>query len=975
MRRPCHSAAVAAGVALIGIGIAAWLSWFLVGAILVRDGLAWAKTEIKAGRHAPARDWLSWLSRWWPENGEVDYLLGTCESVLGRTGAALTAWKRVPVGSPLTSAAALAQGRALATSQGRFREAEDAYRTAMRGRGPRRPRPAGHSPCSCSGKAGSTKFARLSTKSGGPASAGIELPRSGSTGGSIRSSSLPRSSSRCSKRRSFSRPATTAPGWLAQYLATRYGRYDEARAWLDAALREHPDDPVIWRAILELGLAADNPAEASRALTHLRAEQLSGPERLAIRAWLAAHRHDTEAEQIALEQLIGAEPGNSRGLDRLAALASQKGQADRARMLGGRRESIQHDQDRYRRLLIEDLTSIPLGNIRERSQIAERVGRWFEAKGWWTLAAEQDPRDQRARDALVRLARPSPVSNDAGDMAPLLDLAASAVNPAIATTPESVTKSKPNSGTIHFRDDAEAARLSFTYRNGETPDHQIPETIGGGVAVLDYDRDGWLDVYVVQGGRLPGTPHPASADTANDDQAPCGDRLFRNRRDGTFEDVTTRAGLTRLSQGYGLAVTAADYDDDGHTDLFVSRLGSYALFRNRGDGTFDDATEVAGLGGGRDWPTSAVFADFDGDGDLDLYVCHYLKWDTTHPTICHDARVARRKVSCLPLGFPAQPDHLFRNDAGHFVDITAAAGIVDRDGRGLGVVASDFDLDGRVDLFVANDMTANYLFHNLGQMKFEEIGHAAGVACNAEGGYQAGMGCACGDLDGDGRPDLAVTNFFGESTTLYKNLGGGLFTDATAASGLKAPSRFLLGFGITFLDVDNDGCLDLATANGHIHDLRPNAPYAMPAQLFRGDGRGRLSDLTLQSGSAWSVPRVGRGMASGDFDNDGRIDLVIVAQNTPLSYLHNQTPRPGHFVSIQLEGSASNRDAIGTTVTIATRGKRQTASHAAEAAMRLPATLAFISGLATRRSSTPWKFAGPRDESISFATWGPIPAT
>jgi hypothetical protein len=372
-------------------------------------------------------------------------------------------------------------------------------------------------------------------------------------------------------------------------------------------------------------------------------------------------------------------------------------------------------------------------------------------------------------------------------------------------------------------------------------------------------------------------------------------------------------------------VAAGDYDNDGRPDLFVTRFGSYALYRNRGDGTFEDATERAGLGGDRDWPTSAAWADLDGDGDLDLYVCHYLAWDADHPTVCHDPTAPGRIVSCLPLGFHARPDRLFRNDGGRFVDVTAEAGIVDPNGRGLGVIAADLDDDGRIDLFVANDMTANFLFRNLGNLRFEEIGHSAGVACNAEGGYQAGMGVACGDLDGDGRPDLAVTNFFGESMTFYRNLGRAMFADATAAVGLKAPSRFLLGFGTTFLDVDNDGCLDLATANGHIHDLRPKIPYVMPAQLLAGDLKGRLTDVSEQSGAVWSVPRVGRGLARADLDNDGRTDLLLVAQKSPLAYFHNRTGRAGHFVTLRLEGTKSNRDAIGARVTVTSSGRRQTA--------------------------------------------------
>ncbi len=368
-----------------------------------------------------------------------------------------------------------------------------------------------------------------------------------------------------------------------------------------------------------------------------------------------------------------------------------------------------------------------------------------------------------------------------------------------------------------------------------------------------------------------------------------------------------------------------DYDNDGRPDLFVTRFGSYALYHNRGDGTFEDATARAGLGGARDWPTSSAFADLDGDGDLDLYVCHYLAWDARHPTLCQDPRAPGRHVSCLPLGFPAMPDHLFRNDGGRFVDVTAEAGIVDRDGRGLGVVAADFDDDGKTDLFVANDMTANLFFRNRGGLWFEEIGQTAGVASNADGGYQAGMGVACGDVDGDGRPDLAVTNFFGESTTFYRNLGGAMFADATAAVGLKAASRFLLGFGAVFLDVDNDGRLDLATANGHIHDLRPNTPYPMPAQLLVGAPGGRLTDVTRQVGEPWTVPRIGRGLAAADLDNDGRLDLLLVAQNSPLAFFHNQTRPAGHFLTLRLEGTTSNRDAVGAKVTVTAGGRRQTA--------------------------------------------------
>ena len=443
-----------------------------------------------------------------------------------------------------------------------------------------------------------------------------------------------------------------------------------------------------------------------------------------------------------------------------------------------------------------------------------------------------------------------------------------------------------------------------------------PETMCGGVGLLDYDGDGWLDVYAVQGGPFP----PTSLVQGE------GDRLFRNRGDGSFEDATVRAGIASFPRGYGHGVTVGDYDNDGRPDLFVTRWRSYALYRNKGDGRFEDVTDHAGLGGTRDWPTSAAFADLDGDGDLDLYVCHYLFYDPSNPRLCEHPG-SPGKYDCLPRDFPSLADHVFKNEHGRFVDVTSQAGFVDPNGRGLGVVAADFDDDNRIDLYVANDMSANYLFHNLGGFRFEETAEAAGAAASADGVYKAGMGIACGDLDGDGLLDLAVTNFFGESMTFYRNLGHGLFADDTALFGLLSPSRPLLGFGVAFLDVNNDGWLDLISTNGHVLDSRPRIPWKMPLQLMAGGHGGHLKDVSDRAGEPFRPLHLGRGLAVGDLDNDGRIDAVVVNQNEPLVYLHNQTDRPGHFIRFSLEGTRSNRDAVGTRVTLRCGGRRQTAER------------------------------------------------
>ncbi len=705
--------------------------------------------------------------------------------------------------------------------------------------------------------------------------------------------------------------------WLGRaYLALRDGRLAEAQSWLDACRRRRPDDPVVSRARLEWAMAADRAVEAREALPHVRAGGLAPARVHELRAWFAARRGDAEAERRALEQAVAADPGAVAALERLTELATRAGRTDDAARLRRRKAELDEALHRYRTMFREDDA---VRTTAQMARLAETLGRRFEAIGLWTLVRELAPADADTRAALERLGPAETACEESGrTLAEVLPADSTLATDTAA--PRTSTSATPRRVVPRFRDDANAAGLHFTFDNGETAQKQLPEASSGGVGLLDYDGDGRLDVYLVQGGKFP--PRGAEPSTPI---LPQGDRLFRNRGDGTFEDVTRASGLAAFPGGYGHGIAVGDYDNDGRPDIFVTRWRSYALYHNRGDGTFEDATMTAGLGGDRDWPTSSAFADLDGDGDLDLYVCHYLAWDAEKPEVCRSP--SSGKVNpCDPLRFPARADHLFRNDRGRFVDITKEAGIVDRDGRGLGVVAADFDDDGRPDLFVANDGTANFLFLNRGGMRFEEAGHESGVAAAAGGGYRAGMGIARGDLDGDGLLDLAVTNFFGESTTYYQNLGGGLFTDRTAAVGLAAPSRYRLGFGIAFLDADDDGRLDLLTVNGHIADERPEIPYAMPAQLMLGGAGGRLTDVSAAAGAPFQVPRLGRGLAVGDLDDDGRLDAIVVGHDGPVAYFHNTGPG-GRSIAIRLVGTASNRDAVGARVTVEAGGRRQVADR------------------------------------------------
>jgi hypothetical protein len=399
----------------------------------------------------------------------------------------------------------------------------------------------------------------------------------------------------------------------------------------------------------------------------------------------------------------------------------------------------------------------------------------------------------------------------------------------------------PDAGCrVLFTDIAARAGLKFTHDRGATLAHQLPETMGSGLAWLDYDNDGWMDLYVVQSGPFP----PEGSLRAQD-------RLYRNNGDGTFTDVTVKAGLK--DSGYGMGVVAADYDNDGYVDLFVTNFGGNILYRNNGNGTFTDVTAKAGVAGSG-WSTSAAFADFDGDGLLDLFVARYLDYSVEKNYFCGDAVTGRRDY-CHPSLYPPVSNLLYRNNGdGSFTDVTVSSGIGAALGKGLGVVVSDFDDDGRPDIYVANDTTMNLLFHNLGGMKFEDVSLLSGAGVNAAGRAFGGMGVDAGDLDGDGRIDIAVANFEAEPNSLFRNLGSMVFEDVSGVGGFGPPAFTFSGFGLNAFDAANAGRLDVFIANGHVLEVprMQGVTYAERPFLMWNNGKGKSPSAAAASSSGAS---------------------------------------------------------------------------------------------------------------------------
>jgi hypothetical protein len=431
------------------------------------------------------------------------------------------------------------------------------------------------------------------------------------------------------------------------------------------------------------------------------------------------------------------------------------------------------------------------------------------------------------------------------------------------------------------------------------------ESDGAGGAVLDYDGDGWIDVYLVNSGPSQGlTDHsPGTARWPN--------RLFRNRGDGTFEDATERAGVA--GHGFGTTAAAADYDNDGDTDLLVVNFGSVILFQNQGDGTFRDVTALAGLQSGRAG-ISANFADVDKDGFLDLFVANYLVYD---PSI--KLPPGSPAVYPGPLAYKAEFNRLYRNRGdGTFEDITERAGLRIPDHRAMSVTSFDFDLDGDPDFYVSNDATANLLLVNDGTGRFKDEGLLRGVAVNQFGAAEGSMGAAADDVNGDERPDLLITRF--GIPSLYLNSSQGLFEDRATASGLIEATRNLTGWGGNLLDFDNDGDRDAFIANGDSQFMKGMRPL-----LLANHGEGRFSDVSAAAGPSFQTESNARGSAALDFDNDGRLDLVVSTLGGRALLLHNQTPRAHHWLTLALEGSSSNRDGFGALVRVTAGGRRQAA--------------------------------------------------
>jgi enediyne biosynthesis protein E4 len=451
----------------------------------------------------------------------------------------------------------------------------------------------------------------------------------------------------------------------------------------------------------------------------------------------------------------------------------------------------------------------------------------------------------------------------------------------------------------------EVSGIDWRHVNGRSPEYYLPETTGAGCGFIDYDNDGWMDLYFVNSGRC---------DFFNPD-LPLRNALYHNNRDGTFTDVTARAGVA--GGGYGMGVAVGDYDGDGWPDLFVTQYGRSILYRNNRNGTFTDVTEKAGVAA-PGWASSAVWFDYDNDGRLDLFVCRFVNFDKSINKFCGNEHTGERYY-CVPTAYEPTRSWLFHNNGdGTFTDVSRESGIAQVLGKAWGVVATDINSDGWMDLFVANDTVANFLFLNKGNGRFDEIGIQAGVAYSQDGRPRSGMGVDSADVFDDGRPALFVTNVDQEMYSLYQNNGDLTFDDKAVQMGLGRLTRLMSGWGVKFFDYDNDGNIDLFIANGHPDDKiekhSSHVTYREPLLVLHGEGK-TLTNASASAGEAFTKSFAARGMAIGDFNNDGAVDVLVAINDGQPLLLKNQAARGNHWLGVKLVGRKANPDAIGAKVT------------------------------------------------------------
>jgi enediyne biosynthesis protein E4 len=468
-------------------------------------------------------------------------------------------------------------------------------------------------------------------------------------------------------------------------------------------------------------------------------------------------------------------------------------------------------------------------------------------------------------------------------------------------------------GPIIFEQIAGPSGIDFLSNSSPTPNKNQPETMVAGVGLLDYDNDGYLDVYFVNGAAIPSLSKEGPA---------YWNRLYHNNRDGTFTDVTAKAGVA--GEGYGMGVAVGDYDNDGWPDLYVVNVTRNQLFHNNHDGTFTDVTAKAGVAGGildgrKMWSVSALWIDYNNDGLLDLFVSNYCKWEVNKDPVCGPK--PEQRSYCHPQNYAPLPNTLYRNNGdGTFTDVSAETGIGKYRGKGMGAVMADYDGDGFPDIFVANDTLPNFLFHNIGGKRFEEVALESGVAYPEGASAISGMGADFRDVDNDGRPDLWHTAIENESFPLFINQGEGSFLEMTGAS-LLAKTRTMSGWSNGIFDFDNDGRKDLFVARGNVLDnvsMFSNRSYAEPNTVFRNLGNRKFQDVSAQAGADFEKPAVHRGAAFGDIDNDGRIDVVVSVLNGKAEYFHNVSRNNNHWISLKLVGRRSNRMGLGAQVRVTT---------------------------------------------------------